>query len=156
LHLLLIDHSGSMQRQGRLALAKGCAERLLAQAVRQGDEAGVLAFGGRAAVWLQAPGRARRAMAVRLRTLGSGGGTPLAQALQEAETTLQRRRRQGAPVEAWLWLLTDGRALHTPPRPRGIDQLVLVDHDDPLAPAGRGPQWARLWQASWLRARALA
>lgn len=157
LHLLLIDTSGSMQRQGRLARAKGCADRLIAQAARRGDAAGVLCFGGAAPSWLQRPGPARRALALRVRTLGGGGGTPLADALGDADAALrQYRRRQASrgPLETWLWLLTDGRSLHAPPRPLAADHLVLVDHDDALAPAGQCRQWAALWQAAWMPAPA--
>lgn len=152
LHLLLIDTSASMRRHGRLALAKGCADRLIAQAARHGDEAGVLCFGGTAPTWLQRPGPARRALALRVRGLGGGGGTPLAAALATADAALQQRRRRSAStdhIDTWLWLLTDGRSLQTPQRPVFADHLVLVDHDDPLDPAGQCRRWAALWGAAW-------
>jgi magnesium chelatase subunit ChlD-like protein len=155
LHLLLIDTSGSMRRHGRLALAKGCADRLIAQAARDGDEAGVLCFGGAAPTWLQRPGPARRALALRVRTLGGGGGTPLADALANADASLRQRRRRShgvGRIDTWLWLLTDGRSLQTPPRPTAADHIVFVDHDDPLVPAGQCRHWARQWGATWLPA----
>lgn len=147
LHLLLLDTSGSMQRHGRLALAKGCAAWLIAQAARRGDDLGLLGFGGQGVQWLLPPGPARRAAGRRVQPLGGGGGTPLAAALAQADAALRRARRGCSSTDTWLWLLTDGRSPAQPPAPRWARQVVIVDHDDPLCRAGRCGTWAAHWGA---------
>jgi len=152
LHLLLLDTSGSMRRQGRLARAKGCAAWLMAQAARCGDEVAVLGFGGQGVQWLLRPGPARRAASRRVAPLGGGGGTPLAEALACADAALQSARRRGGLTDTWLWLLTDGRSPDRPAAPAGARHIVVVDHDDPLSPAGRCADWAARWGAQHVHA----
>ncbi len=146
LHLILLDTSGSMRKGGRLALAKGYAARLVEQAARAGEDAGLLSFGGAGVELVLPPGRARSAGAVRVRLCGGGGGTPLAQALEMAARLLEDASRRGGR-DATLWLLTDGRTLEQPPAPGGAGHVVIVDFDHPARPVGRCAAWARHWGA---------
>lgn len=150
-HLLLLDCSGSMLRQGRLALAKGWVQHLMDAVVRAGHEVAVIGFGGDGVhrLWGATATRPR----VALQALGGGGGTPLRQALTTADTALRRARRSGRSAPNWLWLLSDGRSLDDPPRP-AADGLVVLDFDDPLCPVGRGAVWAARWQAHYQSAHA--
>lgn len=152
LHLLLLDTSGSMRRHGRLALAKGQAAWLIAQAARTGDHVALLGFGGQGVQWLQRPGPARRAASERVRPLGAGGGTPLVDALACADTALRNARQRHGIADTWLWLLTDGRSPDTPAAPAWARHIVVVDHDDPLSPAGRCAAWAARWGAQHVQA----
>lgn len=163
LHCIVLDTSGSMHQQGRLALAKGQVAAMLEQAARQGDDVAVLCFGGQGVDLLLPPGPARAAARHRLRPLGGGGGTPLAQALNEADRLLQRAARAasvpasgalagGRVFECWLWLLSDGRTLEQPRAPRAAQQVVVVDFDDPRKVVGRCAAWATAWGASYHRA----
>ena len=148
--LVVLDSSGSMQRGARLAQAKGYAARLIEQAARAGDHVALLAFGGQGAQGVQLllpPGPARASGVARVRPLAGGGGTPLAAALAQAERLAAQAVRRGL-AGACLWLLTDGRTLESPRAPQGA-QLVLVDFDDRLRPAGRCPAWARDWRADY-------
>lgn len=164
LHCIVLDTSGSMRQQGRLALAKGQVAALLDLATRQGDEVAVLSFGGQGVDLLLPPGPARAVARHRLRPLGGGGGTPLAQALDEADRLLQRAARAasvpagagpagGRAFECWLWLLSDGRTLEQPRAPRAAQHVVIVDFDDPRKAVGRCAAWAAAWGASYHRAR---
>lgn len=152
LHCIVLDTSGSMRTQGRLALAKGYAAQLLAQAAQQGDDVALLQLGGDGVQLLLAPGRARMSASLRLRAVGGGGGTPLAQALVQAEQLLQRAVRRQGPLQGWLWLLTDGRTLEQPLAPPSAQQRVIVDFDDPRQPLGRCAAWAAQWGAAHHRA----
>ena len=129
LHCIVLDASGSMRAQGRLALAKGHAARLIAQAARQGDDVALLQLGGGGVQLLLAPGRARASGSLRLQGVGGGGGTPLAQALVQAEWLLQRAVRRNGLLECWLWLLTDGRTLEQPLAPYDTHCLWRTGRD---------------------------
>ena len=148
LHCIVLDTSGSMRAQGRLALAKGHAAQLIAQAAQQGDDVALLQLGGNGVQLLLPPGRARASGSVRLRTVGCGGGTPLAQALAQAEQLLQRAQRRQGPLDCWLWLLTDGRTLEEPQPPPSAQHRVILDFDDPRQPLGRCATWAAHWGAA--------
>ena len=150
LHCIVLDASGSMRTQGRLALAKGHAAQLIAQAAQQGDDVALLQLGGDGVQLLLPPGRARASGSLRLRGIGGGGGTPLAQALEQAELLLQRAVRRNGLLDCWLWLLTDGRTLEQPLAPPSAQHRVILDFDDPHQPLGRCAAWARLWQAEHL------
>lgn len=141
-----------MRRGGRLALAKGHAARLIEQAARAGDEVALLSFGGQGVELLLPPGSARASSSLRVRPLGGGGGTPLAQALVQAESVLRRAARRHGPGEHWLWLLTDGRSLEQPTAPPAAQHRVIIDFDDPARPLGRCTHWAELWGAAHHRA----
>lgn len=150
LHLIVLDTSGSMRQGGqggRLALAKGHAACLIAQAARAGDHVGLLCFGGGGVQLVLPPGPARATGAARVRQCGGGGGTPLRQALAVANALLaQARRRSNGP--AWLWLLTDGRTLEQPAAPKGAEHAVVMDFDD-RSPASRAQGRCAAWAARW-------
>lgn len=148
LHCIVLDTSGSMRAQGRLALAKGHAAQLIAQAAQQGDDVALLQLGGDGVQLLLAPGRARASGGVRLRSVGGGGGTPLAQALAQAEQLLQRAQRRQGLLDCWLWLLTDGRTLEEPQPPPSAQHRVILDFDDPRQALGRCATWAAHWGAA--------
>lgn len=148
-----------MRRHGRLALAKGHAALMIAQAARLGDDVALLRFGGQGVELLLPPGPARAAGSQRLRAVGGGGGTPLAEALAQADRLLRRAlRRSGSngPLECWLWLLTDGRTLEQPQPPPAAQHLVIVDFDDPHKTLGRCAAWAARWGAEHRPALAAA
>jgi len=155
LHLIVLDASGSMRRGGRLALAKGLAERLIEEAARAGDEVALLGFGGRGVELLLKPSLARAAIGARVRPIGGGGGTPLAAALSFAQRLLQAEQRRCGPGERWLWLLSDGCTLEQPQAPRSAGHIVIVDFDDPRRAIGRCASWAARWGADYRPASAL-
>ncbi|WP_313077280.1 VWA domain-containing protein [Melaminivora sp.] len=148
LHCFVLDCSGSMLCAGQLARAKGVLAELLAQAYRWRDPVALLGFGGAGSTLVLAPGRALQDAGRTLAPLGGGGGTPLTQALADADALL-RRHRQG---QRWLWLLTDGRTRERPARPRHADWLCVIDFDTARPPLGRAPALAAAWDARHLRA----
>lgn len=147
LHTVVLDASGSMLRRGRLALAKAAALTLVQRAARRGQFAALLVVDGRGVHVVQPPAPARRALAVTLRAVAGGGGTPLSTALQQAESLARGWAGCiGGRGQRVLWLLTDGRVRHTPARP-AFDLCVLLDFDDDQPPIGQAREWARLWLA---------
>lgn len=151
LHLIALDNSGSMRSAARLAQAKAFAASLVDDAARAGTHVALLLFGGQGVQWLQNAAPARRAAIGRIGRLGGGGGTPLAEALRQAQSELQAFRRRHGAAPRTLWLLTDGRSLERPAAPPAADHVVIVDFDDPMRPLGRCRDWARHWGAEWRR-----
>ncbi|MDO5624751.1 MAG: VWA domain-containing protein [Pseudomonadota bacterium] len=148
LHCIVLDCSASMLAGGQLARAKGLLAALLAQTYRWRERVAVISFSGQGVALRLPPRRAMRVADAWLAPIGGGGGTPLADALTQADALL--RRQPGSP--RWLWLLTDGRARHTPPRPLHAEHLRIIDFDTAPVPLGRAPQLAAQWQAGYLRA----
>jgi len=108
--LFVVDASGSMAGQSRLAFAKGAVEGLLVDAHQRRDRVAVIAFAG-AGARLVLPATNSAALARRrVRDVPVGGRTPLAAALDLAAQTLDRAARGATPAAPVVVLLTDGRA----------------------------------------------
>ena len=105
--LFVVDASGSMAAQSRMEAVKGAVLALLTDAYQRRDEVAVIAFRGTSAQVLLAPTRSVERAEQALRTLPTGGRTPLPHALQLALETLQLASANAPPL---LVILSDGRA----------------------------------------------
>lgn len=105
--LFVVDASGSMAGQRRLALAKGAVHALLLDAYRRRDTVGLIAFRGAHARLVLPPTNSVFLADRRLVDLAAGGRTPLAAGLHLAGETIQRYAHGAAPV---VVLVTDGKA----------------------------------------------
>ncbi|BEV70988.1 putative cobaltochelatase [Paludibacterium sp. THUN1379] len=105
--LLVVDASGSMAAEQRMAAVKSCVLSLLSDAYQRRDQVGVIAFRGRQAELVLAPTRQVEQAHAALENLPTGGRTPLPQALALAGDVLARHSEQIAPL---LVILSDGRA----------------------------------------------
>jgi magnesium chelatase subunit D len=135
LTIFVVDASGSMAAQRRMALAKGAVMSLLLRAYQTRDEVALIAFRGLSAEVLIPPTGSVNLAANRLRALPTGGRTPLALALSRAGALLAQRastscQRAAVPT---LVVVSDGRA------------NVALAGDDPHADA---LQEARLLRAA--------
>ena len=108
--LFVVDASGSMAARQRMEAVKGATLSLLLDAYRQRDRVGIIAFRGPRAHLLLPPTNSVDVAERHLRTLPTGGRTPLAHALILARETLARARRSDPDLLALLVLLTDGKA----------------------------------------------
>ncbi len=120
LFVFLVDASGSMALN-RMRQAKGAVASLLQNAYIHRDQVALVAFRGqRAEVLLpasQSVDRAKRELDV----LPTGGGTPLASALQEGLELARQARSRGISQVTFI-LITDGRG-----------NVALVQSRDPTA-----------------------
>jgi len=116
--LFVVDASGSMAAQSRMAALKGAVLDLLTDAYQRRDQVAVVAFRGQGAELLLAPTRSVDLAEQGLRELPTGGRTPLPHALQLALETLHRA--DAAALPPLLVILTDGRA-----------NVALADGGDP-------------------------
>jgi cobaltochelatase CobN len=112
LTVFVVDASGSMAAQHRMALAKGAVMSLLLRAYQTRDEVALIAFRGGSAEVLLPPTSSVHLASIRLRSLPTGGRTPLALALRRGGALLVQRasttcQRAAVPT---LVVVSDGRA----------------------------------------------
>jgi magnesium chelatase subunit D len=106
--LFVVDASGSMAAQGRMALAKGAVGQLLREVHGRRERVGLIAFRGSGAELLLPPTGSAELAETRLRALPTGGRTPLAHGLRLAREVFDRPEQRGGA--ALLVVISDGRA----------------------------------------------
>lgn len=116
--LFVVDASGSMSASRRMEAVKGAVLSLLTDAYQQRATVGVIAFRGVAAQVLLAPTRSVEVAEQALRTLPTGGRTPLPHALQLASQMLEQVAN-AHELQPLLVVLSDGKA--NVPLPGGGD-----------------------------------
>ncbi|GGO68360.1 VWA domain-containing protein [Nocardioides deserti] len=112
--LFCVDASGSMAARRRMAQVKTAVLSLLTDAYRRRDKVALVGFRGREARLLLPPTGSVEVAAALLDDLPSGGRTPLAEGLLEAERVLRRERLRDPHLRPLLVLVTDGRATAGP------------------------------------------
>ena len=106
--LFLVDASGSMGAKERMKMVKGAVLALLREAYQKRDRVGLIAFRRTSAETLLPMTRSVELAEKALRSLPTGGKTPLAEGLAAALKMMDELgRKQGA--ETVLVLVTDGR-----------------------------------------------
>ncbi len=108
--LFAVDASGSMAARARMAAVSGAVLSLLRDAYQRRDKVGLVTFRGEGAEVVLPPTWAVDTAATRLRSLHTGGRTPLAQGLLRSARVLAAERLRDPSRRALLVLLTDGRA----------------------------------------------
>jgi magnesium chelatase subunit D len=117
--LFVVDASGSMGSRQRMGAVKGAVLSLLLDAYQRRDKVGLVTFRGGDAELALPPTWSVEAAAARLRTLPTGGRTPLAAGLQRAAEVLRVERVRDPRRRPLLVVVTDGRATGV----RGSDAL---------------------------------
>jgi magnesium chelatase subunit D len=107
--VLAVDASGSMAARERMVAVKGAVLSLLLDAYQKRDRVAVVAFRGRRASLLLPPTNSVELAERRLRSLPTGGRTPLAHALQLCDETIARQLTSDPERIPWLVLISDGR-----------------------------------------------
>lgn len=106
--LFVVDASGSMAAERRMAVAKGAVRNMLLDAYQRRDRVGLIVFRGARAELVLPPTDSVELAERRLRALPTGGRTPLADGLRLAANTLRRPEYAGrSPL---IVVLSDGRA----------------------------------------------
>ena len=103
--LFIIDTSGSMLSEDRLAYVKGCVISLLESSYAKRVRVGIISFGGTSAR-LELPFTSSAELAAeRISSLKGGSATPMVQAFAIAANLLDRMRDEDLSV----YILSDGR-----------------------------------------------
>ncbi|PTX64564.1 magnesium chelatase subunit D [Melghirimyces profundicolus] len=105
--LFLVDASGSMAGYGRMEQVKGALRSWMEACYRRREDVALLSFrNGEVTRWLS-PTRSVQAATQALAQLPSGGGTPLAEALEQSYQRIGQWDTRGG--ESRLVVVTDGR-----------------------------------------------
>ena len=115
LTLLLVDASGSMGAQRRMAVTKAAVLALVRRAYESRDRVAVITFRGQGASVLLPPTSSVTLARERLRSLPTGGRTPLFAGLSRARAFLREVRLRMPDYAPVLLVLSDGRANAAPP-----------------------------------------
>ncbi|WP_425566475.1 VWA domain-containing protein [Nonomuraea roseoviolacea] len=108
--LFVVDASGSMAARRRMTAVKTAVLSLLLDAYQRRDKVGMVTFRGAGAQVALPPTSSVEAGAARLRSLPTGGRTPLAAGLTRAAEVLRVERLRDPARRPLLVLVTDGRA----------------------------------------------
>ncbi|MFK4149027.1 putative cobaltochelatase [Streptomyces sp. NPDC004065] len=108
--LFVVDASGSMAARQRMGAVKGAVLSLLLDAYQRRDKVGLVTFRGSSAEVALPPTSSVDAAAARLRSLPTGGRTPLAEGLLRAHEVLRVERLRDPARRALVVVVTDGRA----------------------------------------------
>ena len=108
--LFCVDASGSMGADSRMDAAKEAIVELLRDAYQKRDRVGLVSFRGDDAQVILSPTASVELAQLKLRTLPTGGATPMAAGLVKALEALEAEMRRNSDVVPWLVLVTDGRA----------------------------------------------
>lgn len=108
--LFCVDASGSMAARRRMEQVKTAILSLLLDAYRRRDKVGLVTFRADGAQLALPPTHSVDIAATRLEQLPSGGRTPLAEGLLEADRVLRLERVRDPRRRPLLVVVTDGRA----------------------------------------------
>ena len=168
--LFAVDASGSMAARQRMVAVKGAVLSLLLDAYQKRDRVALIAFRGEAATMLLPPTNSVELAERQLRSLPTGGRTPLAHALQLCEETVRRYQSDQRREIPWLILVSDGRpnislrgddafqdACQRATRLRECDvRALVIDTENGPVRLGQNRQLAQALGAEYLRLEELA
>jgi magnesium chelatase subunit D len=105
-----VDASGSMGSESRIDAAKAAIMELLVDAYQRRDRVGMVSFRGDRADVILAPTASVELAQIKMRSLPTGGATPLAAGLERALEVTASESSRNPDIVQWLVLVTDGRA----------------------------------------------
>ena len=108
--VFLVDSSGSMGAQQRMVAAKGAVISLLMDAYQRRDRVAMIAFRGTQSEVVLPPTGSPKLAQQRLDNLPTGGRTPLAQALADAQRLIRQQRQRSPDTPPLLTIVSDCRA----------------------------------------------
>ena len=108
--LFVVDASGSMGARRRMRAVKGAVLTLLEEAYQKRDKVAIVSFRGNKAEVTLGITRSVDLAEKQLRSLPTGGRTPLAAGLMQAYQLLLAEKLKDRDAQVYLVLITDGKA----------------------------------------------
>ena len=108
--VFLLDSSGSMGAHQRMVAVKGAVMSLLMDAYQRRDRVAMIAFRGTSSEVVLPPTDSPRLAQQRLDNLPTGGRTPMAQALVDAQQLIRQQRQRSPDTPPLLAVVSDCRA----------------------------------------------
>ena len=108
--VFLVDSSGSMGARQRMVAAKGAVISLLMDAYQRRDRVAMIAFRGTTSEVVLPPTDSPKLAQQRLDNLPTGGRTPMAQALADAQKLIRQQRQRSPDTPPLLVVVSDCRA----------------------------------------------
>ena len=108
--VFLVDSSGSMGARQRMVAAKGAVISLLMDAYQRRDRVAMIAFRGTNSEVVLPPTDSPKLAQQRLDNLPTGGRTPMAQALADAQRLIRQQRQRSPDTPPLLVVVSDCRA----------------------------------------------
>ena len=130
--IFVVDASGSMGAQRRMAAVKGAVFSLLLDAYQRRDRVSLISFRGSGAQVMLPPTGSVDLAQVCLQEMPTGGRTPLGQGLLKALELVEAETMKDRDVLPLIVLLSDGRANV------GLSNLGVFHEDPGASPKGTG------------------
>ena len=108
--VFLVDSSGSMGARQRMVASKGAVISLLMDAYQRRDRVAMIAFRGTQSEVVLPPTGSPKLAQQRLDNLPTGGRTPLAQALADAQRLIRQQRQRSPDTPPLLTIVSDCHA----------------------------------------------
>ena len=108
--VFLVDSSGSMGARQRMVAAKGAVISLLMDAYQRRDRVALIAFRGTQSEVVLPPTGSPKLAQQRLENLPTGGRTPMARALADAQRLIRQQRQRSPDTPPLLTIVSDCRA----------------------------------------------
>ncbi|MXY46843.1 MAG: VWA domain-containing protein, partial [Chloroflexi bacterium] len=108
--VFLVDSSGSMGAQQRMVATKGAVISLLMDAYQRRDRVAMIAFRGTQAEVVLPPTGSPKLAQQRLGNLPTGGRTPMAKALADAQRLIKQQKQRSPDTPPLLVIVSDCRA----------------------------------------------
>jgi magnesium chelatase subunit D len=134
-----VDASGSMGARRRMARVKGAVLALLTDAYQRRDRVALVTFRGDTARLVLPPTSSVERAAAALERLPTGGRTPLAQGLAEAERVIRREALRDPTRRALALVVTDGRAAERAAVTDAAARLARAAHGVVVFDGEQGP-----------------
>ncbi|WP_037501211.1 VWA domain-containing protein [Solirubrobacter soli] len=134
-----VDASGSMGERRRMARVKGAILGLLNDAYQRRDKVALVTFRGEGAQLVLPPTSSVEQAAQALTRLPTGGRTPLAHGLAEAERVIRHEARRDPTRRALALVVTDGRATHRDAVALAAARLAQAAHGVVVFDGEQGP-----------------
>ncbi|NRB38444.1 MAG: ATP-binding protein [Pseudomonadales bacterium] len=149
LHLVLLDTSASTLKNQLFAKAKAVILQIADSAYLNREHLAIVGFGNQKVETLLSSRRAPKALRGLLDSIPAAGGTPLLQALSEAQR-LQRNALSKTPgLQLKSYIITDGKTTQTVESASLLGEIAVIDIEQSAVKRGKAREIAKALDAEY-------